>query len=81
MAFDWYCSHIPENVMKTGAERRETMYLNEARFRAGLLRRLGYSKEQALDRIQRHFEWGFELHARPDFLDKVPGVIDAVYAR
>ena len=79
MPFDWMHSDVPESFARTESEKAAAMYLAEAKCRAALLRRLGRDQETALDRIRRNFEWGFELHDKPPFLDNLPEVVERVY--
>ncbi len=79
MPFDWMHPHVPEPFTRSQSEKATAMYLAEAKYRAALLKRLGRDQETALARIRRNFEWGFELHDKPAFLNQLRDVVGQVY--
>ncbi len=80
MPFDWMHPQIPDTFTRSQSEKATAMYLAEARYRAALLRRLGWNQQAALERIRKNFEWGFELHDKPPFLEQLDDVVERVYA-
>jgi len=62
-------------------KRRETMYLNELRERAVLLKRLNYSHKETRARLHANVAWDFELSGTPGFAGKIDGIVDDVYGR
>ena len=60
MAFDWLESDVPAALRTQGAAKFKAQQEDEVRVRAGLLRRLGYSKSYAESRCLRNLAWAFE---------------------
>ncbi len=79
MPFDWLHADVPARFKATESDKATAMYLAEARTRAALLRRLGWDRSAALERIRRNFEWGFELHEKPAFLERLSEAVDQAY--
>ncbi len=76
--FDWLVSPRPAYNPNS---RRQAMYLDELRYRAGLLRRLAFSAPEAKARLRAGVAWDFELHATPSFAAKIDGIVDEIYRR
>ena len=62
---------------KTERSRREAMYRTELEERAGLLQRLGHSREQARARLAANLEWDFGAAPSP----LAPAALDAIVER
>ncbi len=79
MPFDWLHAQVPAEFKSSEHDKATAMYLEEARERAALLRRLGWGKSAVLSRVRRNFEWGFELHTHPAFMNQLPEVVEQVF--
>ena len=78
MPFAWYHPDVP-NEYRSAAEKATAMYEAELRERARLLLRLGYSQEEAKLRLRGNVLWDFELHTKPEHLDRVSAIVEKVY--
>jgi len=76
--FDWLISPRPA---RNPNARRPSMYLEELRARAALLRRLAFSAPDAKARLRASVLWDFELHGAPPFVSKIDSIVDEVYRR
>jgi hypothetical protein len=79
MSFSWLSAHVPASVKKTFPAAFLAMHRREIAERAGLLRRLGYTREQALRRCQAYDVWEYEpFHASP-LAGEIAHIVDQVY--
>jgi hypothetical protein len=62
-------------------DKHSDMVRRELADRAGLLCRLGYSRDDAERRLRGNLEWEYELSPPPPCLDELPGIMDRVWAR
>lgn len=72
MSFDWM---EPHSVEQDGAAVFKERYADEFRKRAELLRRLGYSKTDALARCKSRVAWEFEHQGDPPLSDRELGAL------
>ena len=77
--FDWMVAKRNPEVARAQKARREAMYRTELEDRAGLLSRLGYSKENARRRLQANVRWDFEGGKGPVAAGDVDAIIDRVF--
>ncbi len=78
MPFAWYRPDVP-NEYRSAPQKAAAMYEAELRERARLLLRLGYTQEEAKERLRGNVLWDFELHERPAHLSRVSAIVDKVY--
>ena len=55
--------------------------LDEVRYRARLLRALGYAEKAAVERIQQNLSWEYEMTTKANFLKQAKEVVAEVYKR
>ena len=84
--FDWMeVRKNPERAKgeraKTETSRRETMYRTELEERAGLLQRLGHSKEQTRSRLAANLAWDFSPGKSPLAPAAVDAIVDRVFGQ
>ena len=77
--FEWMVAKRNPEVARAQKARREAMYRTELEDRAGLLSRLGYSKENARTRLQANVRWDFEGGKGPVAAGDVDAIIDRVF--
>ncbi|HEY2730179.1 MAG TPA: hypothetical protein VGK52_09555 [Polyangia bacterium] len=77
--FDWMLAKRNPEVARAQKARREAMYRTELEDRAGLLSRLGYSKENARTRLQANVRWDFEGGKAPVAAGDVDAIIDRAF--
>lgn len=70
---------IPASVKSTFAQSSLKMRRHEISERAGLLRRLGYSRDEALRRCQAYEVGEYEPFATSQLAAEVAKLVDAVY--
>jgi hypothetical protein len=77
--FDWMETKRNPDAVKTQKARREAMYRTELEERAGLLHRLGHSKESARARLHANVGWDFERGDSPVGPAQVDGIVEKVF--
>ena len=70
---------VPAQVKSTFPAASLAMQRREVSERAALLRRLGYSRDEALRRCQAYEVGHYEPFARSPVADEVKALVDAVY--
>ncbi len=84
MPFDYMHSDVPARFVQAPG-KAQAMYEQELRQRAGLLRRLGYGRDDALQRLRTNLRWDWEANDPPPFVatleEALPELVAAVYAR
>ncbi|HEX2570886.1 MAG TPA: hypothetical protein VH877_15110 [Polyangia bacterium] len=79
--FDWWEAYRSPTQTATWTDKRKTMIRGELEERAALLRRLGYSSDQAKLRLRAHLAWEYERNQPAPFLDEIDTLVDAVWRR
>jgi hypothetical protein len=77
--FDWMVAKRNPEVARAQKARRDAMYRTELEDRAGLLSRLGYSKENARTRLQANVRWDFEGGRGPVPAGDVDAIVERVF--
>jgi len=78
MAFDWMTTNGPK---RGGGDTRKSLYADEVRSRAALLRRLGVSKADARRRVVSTIEEEFSSFGASPLLKKeIDALLAEVYA-
>jgi hypothetical protein len=77
--FDWMVAKRNPEAARAQKARRDAMYRIELEDRAGLLSRLGYSKESARTRLQANVRWDFEGGKGAVAAGDVDAIIDRVF--
>jgi|SRR6267142_155230 len=77
--FDWMVAKRNPEVARAQKARREAMYRTELEERAGLLSRLGYSKESARARLQANARWDSGGGSGPVAAGDVDAIVDRVF--
>ena len=83
MPFDYlHSDQDPRFEKHIGPHARDAHVLG-LRERAAMLRRLGYSRDDTVRRLEQNVEWDFDKWAQklPDFYEEIPAIVDAVYRR
>jgi hypothetical protein len=80
MPFSWLHPHIPAHVKKHYPAAAKAMQRREISERASMLRRLGYSRDEALRRCQAYDEWEYEPFHRSPLAAEVVQIVDEVYS-
>jgi hypothetical protein len=84
VSFDWM---TPKRAPVGAPEpdKRIAMYHREIKVRAGIFYRLGYTQQQACERLRANADWDFEVGTgeRPKELDgdAIDTIVAATYAR
>ena len=77
MPFDYMHAAIPEDFY-LAPEKALEMYRTEIRERAALLRRLGYSLDDAIIRLRSNLAWDWECNDAPSFITDLEQGIEAL---
>ncbi len=84
MPFDYMYSDVPQRFT-SAPEKAKAMYRRELVERAAMLRRLGYTRDEARVRLETNFEWDWEVNETPVELaglqDEIRSVVEEVYSR
>jgi len=81
MPFDWYHYDVPKWYKETFPEKRLSMYLDDMRVRATLLRNLGYKKDYVMARLRGNVRWAYEMVKAPEYVEKVEAVVEEVFSK
>ncbi len=81
MPFKWYHYKVPEWYSETFPAKRLTMYLDDMKVKATLLRNLGYDKDYVKLRLRGNVRWAYEMTAVPEYIEKVDQVVEEVYSK
>jgi hypothetical protein len=81
MVLSWQVPYSAEALTRTFQEKGLEMYRQEVRYRAGLLMRLGYSKEDVASRCRAYLTWDYALHGRHPILSELDALLGEVYGR
>ncbi len=79
MPFPWLHASIPDAVTGTFPGKRHAMLRKEVRERAGLLMRLGHSRQEAAARCRANLEWEFELEELPGVVGEIETLVGEVF--
>jgi hypothetical protein len=77
--FDWMETGRTPAQAQHQSDRREAMYRAELEERAGLLHRLGQSREQARARLAANLDWDFQPGKSPLPATALDGIVDRVF--
>ena len=77
--FDWMVAKRNPEVARSQKARREAMYRTELEDRAGLLCRLGHTKEAARSRLQANLRWDFPDGTGPLAAPQVDAIVERVF--
>ncbi|MBM4320237.1 MAG: hypothetical protein FJ125_09805 [Deltaproteobacteria bacterium] len=84
MPFDYLHVEIPAEF-RNAPEKALQMYRHELKERAGMLKRLGYTREDALMRLSTNLRWDWEVNPAPDYIreleQQLAGIVEEVYSR
>lgn len=73
-----------ENFTTTNAfvfpTRAEGVYIRELEERAKLLRMLGFTKEEAICKLNYHFGWHIDFCLPPNHLDLVDSTVSRIFS-
>ena len=81
MPFDWYHYDVPKWYRETFSEKRLSMYLDDMRVRATLLRNLGYKKDYVMARLRGNVRWAYEMVKVPVYIEQVEAVVEEVFSK
>jgi hypothetical protein len=81
MPFDWYHYDVPKGYRETFSKKRLSMYLDDMRARATLLRNLGYKKDYVMARLKGNVRWAYEMVKVPEYIEKVEEVVEEVFSK
>ena len=81
MPFDWY--HSKRVTPPQQAHARQAMYRRELSERAAMLRRLGYDRKAAQQRLLANADWDFEVGPGKNAVsaDEIDKILDEAYSR
>ncbi len=80
MPFDYMHTDIPKAVLQTG-EKAAASFRSEARERAAMLRRLGFSSGEALQRLTTNAAWDWEVGTKPALIEDLTGELEQIVAQ
>ncbi len=78
--FPWLSAVIPASATACFSGRNLEMRRKEISERAGLLRRLGYSRGEVLARLAGYQTWEYEPFHKSPLAAEVAALVDAVFA-
>ena len=80
MPFDYLHPKVPLSYANAG-EKAEAQYLKELEQRAALLYRLGYGKQQTIQRLSGNLHWDWECNPNPDYVERLKSAVKEVVGR
>jgi hypothetical protein len=81
MPFDYLRSYVNKEYSASFPKKTLAMRLDEVRYRARLMRALGYEQKETLARILGNVEWEFEMIPSSSFTKELKKVVAMVYDR
>lgn len=80
-SFPWWETDLTGGSSTETTKRREAMYAREIEERAALFHRMGFTREDAKQRLRANLSWDFEQHANPKLLSKVDSMVEQIWKR
>jgi hypothetical protein len=79
--FEWMVARRRQSQVR--GLRRAAMYRKELAQRAAIFYRLGYTRDDAVERLTQNVAWDFETGGRPESLTdaEIASIVDQTFAR
>lgn len=83
MPFDYLHPDVNPKYTEATKANAEKAHLQAIKERAAMLHRLGYSKEDAIRRLEQNVEWDFDKWADrlPSFYEQITAIVEQIYRR
>ncbi len=78
--FPWLSSKVPPHICAHSGTRNLEVRRREITDRAGLLRRLGYSRNDVLSRLSSYLDWEYEPFHKSPLAAEITALVDAVFS-
>jgi hypothetical protein len=78
--FPWLSSKVSPIVSAQSGPRNLEVRRREISERAGLLRRLGYSRNDVLSRLSSYLDWEYEPFHKSPLAAEITALVDAVFS-
>ena len=77
--FPWLSAKVPPIISAHAGARNLEVRRREITDRAGLLRRLGYSRNEVLSRLSSYLDWEYEPFHKSPLAAEITALVDAVF--
>ena len=77
--FPWLSAKVPPIISAHAGARNLEIRRREITDRAGLLRRLGYSRNEVLSRLSSYLDWEYEPFHKSPLAAEITALVDAVF--